>query len=146
MSCILSINTSGGEQVQMAVIAEMIPVIIYVTLALAIITIPFFKTWIKKRWWVNATVIIFCSAITGADIYERNLIRYDSDSETITMNGKEYVKTTEYYDHEIVHEKIRSISFTLNDKKDSIWTTYAEDGKIIQQEIYKNGTLIKKIK
>jgi antitoxin component YwqK of YwqJK toxin-antitoxin module len=55
-----------------------------------------------------------------------------------------YSQKIQYYGTDL--KKIRSISFTLNNKKDSVWTTYAEDGSIIKQEKYKADTLIEIIK
>ncbi len=146
VSFIIGATTPDVEQLPLTFVAQTVPVIIYVTLGLAIITVPFYRHWVKKHWMVNLTFIILCSLVIRANSVEQNEPNYSSETKILRVNGKDYTKTVEYYYLDTVHEKIRSISYTLNDLKDSIWTTYAEDGKIIKQEIYKNDALVQKIK
>jgi hypothetical protein len=139
------ISTSGGEQIPFTFFSNMIPVTIYGVLALSIITIPFYIKWVKEKWFINLFFIVFCCLFIYKDRMETKKIPdYSFSVITQTVNNREYEKKIEYYGHDFA--RIRSISFTLNNKKDSIWTTYAENGSIIKQEKYKADLLVELIK
>lgn len=141
----LGLSTPGGEQAPLTFLGEMIPITVYGVLALSILTIPFYLKWVREKWFINLSFIALCSLFIYKD-WKENKKKPDYSSSIIkeTVNNKEYEKKIEYYSNDF--KKIRSISFTLNNKKDSIWITYAEDGSIIKQERYKNDTLIETIK
>jgi hypothetical protein len=137
----LVLTTPDGEQLPMEFIARMIPITVYVTLAIALITLPIYKVWVRKYWYKQLLVILLCSAFACVEIITRlSEDGYNMSIETINVNGTDYEKTTKYYDSNST--VIRSISFTRNNKKDSTFTIYAKDGSIIQQRRYKNGTLL----
>jgi hypothetical protein len=143
---LLGVSTPGGEQKPLTFLGSMIPITVYGILALSIFTVPFYPQWIKKRWYINFAFIVLCGAFIYKDWKENQRLysQYDEITTPIRVNNATYLMKTQYYGSDL--KKIRSISFTLNEKKDSIWTTYAEDGNIIKQEKYKNDTLIETIK
>lgn len=136
-------NSSGGEQKPLVFFSKFIYVIIYGILGLAIFTIPFYKRWSKKFWLIHAGFILSCSLLII--LGERNHVKTECDESDIILfsNGKTYTKRIDYYDD---GKKIRSISFLLNDKKDSIWTVYSKDGDVISRLKYKNDILIETLK
>jgi hypothetical protein len=137
-------STSGGEQAPLSLLGYMIPITIYGVLTLSIFTIPFFKSWVKQFWYVNVVGIIIGAAFALEDWKQnKNQPKYSYSLTHLSINEKDYYQKIEYYDG---FNKIRSISFCSQNKKDSLWIVYDENGKIIQQDVYKNDTLIKKIK
>jgi hypothetical protein len=143
---LLGISTPGGEQKPLTFLGTMIPVTVYGVLALSILTIPFYPKWVKEKWFINLSFIILCSLFIYKDWKENQKSHSQYDEITTAVKGSDgvYSQKIQYYGTDL--KKIRSISFTLNNKKDSVWTTYAEDGSIIKQEKYKADTLIEIIK
>lgn len=135
----LGISVPGGGQRPFTFLGKAIPIIVYGVLVIAIVSTPFYFEWIKKYWYVNLFFITACIMFAYKDWRETNKNSYYTDIKTITINGRDYEQTTQYYDSKST--KIRSMSYYLNGKKDSTWTVYAEDGSIINQKKYKNGEL-----
>ena len=139
---LLGVSTPGGEQLPLTFLAEVIPIIVYVVLALSLLTIPFFIQWVKRRWFVNiAFMILSCLFIyTNWAENQESHLQYDMITTPIKIGGKVYFKKVEYYGSDL--RQIRSISFILNGKKDGIWVTYDTLGHIIEQKEYRNDSLI----
>ncbi|MEO7210196.1 MAG: hypothetical protein ABIY35_04555 [Chitinophagaceae bacterium] len=136
----LGVSTPGGEQRPFTFLGKAIPIIIYGILIIAITSIPIYIEWIKKFWYINLFFIAACVIFIIKDRIEENKDPYFTSTKIIMLNGKDYEQTIQYYNSKSTI--IRSISFHLNGKKDSTWTVFAEDGKIISQEKYKNGKYI----
>ena len=66
---------------------------------------------------------------------------YSSSEMNIIVDGKEIKSKKEYYDE---FKTLRSVSIWKNGKKDSVWKTFSEDGKIIKQQTFHNDTLVEK--
>lgn len=139
----LGINTPGGEQKPLIFFTKFLNVVIYGVLFLALLTIPFYIEWSKKYWAIHTFIIIACSLIIFFGIENKVKTKYMESDIDIIVNGKKYVKMIEYYDD---NSKIRSITFTYNNKKDSIWTVYSKNGDVISRLRYKEDTLIEKLK
>ncbi len=141
---IADIGHSGGEAVGLTFFAVTIHATWYITVAAAIITLFFYRDWVKKYWYKNAIVITVGLGVIVSGLIEQNSENYSLHSETVAANGIEWLKTTEYYPGSFDSRHIRSISFLLNDDiKDSTWTTYAQDGTVLVQKLYIHGKLIK---
>lgn len=143
----LGITSPQGEQRPLSFVAQIIPISIYLILFASIITIPIYFKWVKKWWFINLIFISFCLAFIIEDNKKSQEMKlfYNEINTTIKVNGTLLNKKTQFYGPGL--NNIRSVSFTSFDhKKDSIWTTYARDGSIIEQERFKNDSLIEKIK
>ncbi len=142
---LLGISTSGGEQMPFVFLSKMIPITIYGVLVLSILSIPIYFRWVQKRWFINLFFIVLCSLYVYKERKAKSKVpNYSFSIIKQTVNNKEYEKRIEYYGNDF--GRIRSISFTQNNKKDSIWTVYSETGSIIEQVKYNSDTLIEKIK
>jgi hypothetical protein len=143
---ILGLLTPGGEQRPLSFLGATIPVTVYGVLILSILTIPFYPKWVKEKWFVNIGFIILCGLFIFMNIKENQDTHLQFDEKTTVVKGSKgvYLQKTQYYGVNL--KKIRSISFIFNNKKDSVWTTYAEDGTITKQEKYRADTLIEVIK
>jgi hypothetical protein len=143
---LLGFLTPGGEQKPLAFLGTMIPVTVYGVLALSILTIPFYSKWVKRKWFINLSFIVLSGLFIFRNWKENQEMHLQYDEITTVVKGSKgvYLQKTQYYGVNL--KKIRSISFILNNRKDSIWTTYAEDGSVIKQEKYKADTLIEIIK
>jgi hypothetical protein len=137
---ILGISTSGGEQKPSTFLGRAIPIIVYGTLFIAIVSIPFYLEWLKKHWYINLFFIAGCTIFIIKDHIEENKNSYYENTKIVTINDKNYEQIMQYYDGKFT--KIRSISFYLNGRKDSTWTVFGKDGAVIIQEEYKDGQLI----
>lgn len=140
----LSNSSSGGEQLPMTFLGEMLPIALYGVLIISVISSFLFKGQFKKYWLLNLLLIV----ISGYLLYinDRNNSNTHIDYGTADMRtiiGKDtlYYKK-EYYN--LDKEVLRSESYWKNGKKDSIWRVYAENGNIISEDIYKDDSLIRK--
>ncbi len=140
----LGVSTPGGEQAPFTILGKMIPIIVYGVLFLSIITIPFYLSWFRRKWYINFVLIILCIAFIYKDQREnlKQKMKYDEITIPVAVNNKVYFKKTQYYGSD--YKKIRSISYTINHQKDSEWVTFSENGAIIERIKYKNDSLVKK--
>ena len=136
------IDHSGGEQTPITTLAVMIKVMFYGTAAISVLTPFIFRKWFKNHLWFSF-VIIGTLIIVARLLIDNLADPYTFSESTEIINGNTIVTRTKYYDGN-KFEKVRSVSYWKNNKKDSIWTTYSENGEMIDQETYQNGTLIKK--
>ena len=138
---ISNIGASGGEQKPLTTLATMIVVGIYGAAIFSILTPLLFRQWFKKNWWFSFVIIL--TIIPAAyDIWDKHSQSPYSLSETNdNVNGNEIMTRTEYYDD---FKTIRSVSFWKNDKRDSVWKVFSKDGKIINEQIFRNDTLLSK--
>lgn len=138
---ISNIGASGGEQKPLTTLATMIIVAIYGAAILSVLTPFLFRQWFKKNWWFSFVIIltIIPAANDTWDKYSQS--PYSVSETTQEINGDTIMTKTEYYDGS-EFKKIRSISFTKNNKKDSTWITYSDEGKVIKQATYRNDTLV----
>ena len=143
VAILMGINFPETSEKPLIFLSVMIPITVYGTLILSILTIPFYSKSGKGKWYLNLIFIIPCCLFVYKDWQEKQ-DRYYSASETKEIvNNKEYEKTIEYYGRDF--QQIKRVSFTHNDMKDSIWTFYDVRGKIIKSVRYRNDTLIKRI-
>jgi len=136
---IIGVTTPDVYQLPMEFVARMPPIIVYVTFGLSLITVPFYIKGVKKHWHVNLIFFVFCSLVIWGIRDDRSVEDKNGISvESFIANGKSFEKTVKYYDS----AKIRQVIYTSNGQRDSVWTTYARDGSVIQQVKYKDGKLV----
>ena len=139
---ISNIGASGGEQKPLTTLATMIVVAIYGTAIFSILTPLLFRQWFKKNWWFSFVIIL--TIIPAAyDIWDKHSQSpYSSSSEINTkVNGDEITTKTEYYDD---FKTVRSINIWKNNKRDSVWKVFSKEGRIINQQTFRNDTLLAK--
>lgn len=146
---LLGVATTGGEQKPLLFLVFMLKVTVYSIFIISILSIPFYLQWVRKYWYVNLCFLALSSWIiflSWMGDRENQFLENQKGSITTNeiVNGKTYKKTVVYYEGKFEH--IKSVSFRLQNKKDSIWTTYSDDGRILTQEQYMNDSLIKIIK
>jgi|GEM_PF-3556885 hypothetical protein len=139
---ILFNTTAGGEQRPLTFLVESFKIAAYGIMLLSIVGFAFFyKNW-SKLYWVFS---LFFLLIGTFYIFRSNgkTIPYGFDEATYQINGSTLKCKTEFYgqDSEAIR-KIRSISFWKDNKKDSVWVTYSENGKVLEEKRYKNDTLV----
>jgi hypothetical protein len=138
---ISNIGASGGEQKPLTTLATMIVVGIYGAAIFSLLTPLLFRQWFKKNWWFSFVIILTVIAATY-DIWDKHLQSPYSFSEiNNTVNGDEITTKTEYYDD---FKTIRSISIWKNKKRDSLWAVFSKEGRIINQQTFRNDTLLTK--
>ncbi len=137
---ISNVGASGGEQKPFTTLATMILVTILGTAIISVLTPFFFREWFRKNLWFTIFIIITIIPISIFiwQFYFEN--QYNSEETTIKIDGSEIDSKIEYYDND--NKKVRSISFWKNGKRDSIWTTYSLDGKVIKMKKYNDGKLL----
>lgn len=140
---VLSIGYSDGEQRPLTLLFGLPYIAIYGFFALSIVTIFLNFQWFKKYWYLNALIFLFTSTLIVIDIIEQKEVVYDFGEEKLVIGDKEFIQETEYF---LNTDKIRSRKFFLNNKRDSTWSVYDINGKLISREVYKNGKLLKKEK
>ena len=111
---------------------------------LSILTGALYFRWLKKFWFISLMFFLLSGFYIAQDIRRKTETPYSFNEKTESIKGVEIKIKREYYS--LNPEKIRSINYLKNEKKDSIWTTYSEEGNIIKQEKYKDDTLINRIK
>jgi hypothetical protein len=138
---ISNIGASGGEQKPLTTLATMIIVAIYGAAIFSILTPFLFRQWFKKNWWFSFVIIL--TVIPAAyDIWDKHFRSpYSSIEMSKNVNGHEIKTKTEYYDD---FKTIRSISIWKNNKRDSVWTVFSKEGRIITQQTFRNDTLLTK--
>ena len=134
-----SIGSSGGEQKPLTTLVTM-PILTLIGAAIIGLVTPFiFKTWLKSNKWFIVLTILF-SILTTIFIYQYYFeTPYSYVEKNRKINGNKIETKTEYYDDE--NKIIRSNSFWKNGKKDSTWTVFSKDGKMISEKVYKDGQL-----
>jgi len=134
-----SIGSSGGEQKPLTTLVTM-PILTLIGAAIIGLVTPFiFKTWLKSNKWFIVLTILF-SILTTIFIYQYYFeTPYSYVEKNREINGNKIETKTEYYDDE--NKIIRSNSFWKNGKKDSTWTVFSKDGKMISEKVYKDGQL-----
>ncbi len=134
-----SIGSSGGEQKPLTTLVTM-PILTLIGAAIIGLVTPFiFKTWLKSNKWFIVLTILF-SILTTIFIYQYYFdTPYSYVERNREINGNKIETNTEYYDDE--NKIIRSNSFWKNGKKDSTWTVFSKDGKMISEKVYKDGQL-----
>ena len=143
---ILASSTPGGGQRPLSFLGQMIPIAMYGLFFVAVLTVPLYIAWIKKYWFVNLIFIVISCLFIYLDQTERSkrISKYPEIFEEVNAGGKIFEKRTEYYDK--IFSRIRSISFSSDNKPDSIWPTFGENGEIIKPEKYNEGKLFEVMK
>lgn len=141
---ILFAKTVGGEQRPLTFLMESFNVTAYGIFILSILTGALYFRWLKKFWFISLMFFLLSGFYIAQDIRRKTETPYSFNEKTESIKGVEIKIKREYYS--LNPEKIRSINYLKNEKKDSIWTTYSEEGNIIKQEKYKDDTLINRIK
>lgn len=140
---LLSLNSPGGEQRPLTLLFGVPYLVIYGFLAISILSIFINFQWFKKYWYLSVAISLFALTLIWIDNVKRNEATYDFGQEKSIVGGKELVEQIEYFTNT---KKVRSQKFYLDNKKDSIWSVYDYEGKLISREIFKNNILQKKIK
>jgi hypothetical protein len=105
---------------------------------------PFYnKSWFQSNKWFGLVIGFWILVIIRLAIFlwpifidflpNHSFTRYQN------INGNRIKIVTEFYNEDNA-PKIKKI--WKNGKKDSTWTTFAKDGTIIKEELYRNDTLI----
>lgn len=139
----LSIGSSGGEQMPLTLLAYGVNIAVYGFFILGVVTSFTHRNWFKKFWFINIIIIIFSGNLVVSDYLSRRV--YDEgylfEQETKKIKSGELRIEREYYDDD--GKKIKTEAFYINNKKDSVWRSFSKSGKVIKQEVYKNDLLIK---
>jgi len=105
------------------------------------LVIPFINySWFRKHWYINLAFLFISSIYLFQDLRSSGENIFGFDEKTKTVDGSEVRIRTEYYS--VTPKKIRSLSYWKDGKKDSVWVTFSEDGKIIVKQVFKNDKLI----
>ena len=134
-------SSIGGEQRPLTLLVTMPIITIFGALAIAIF-IPFgFPEWFRiNKWFI--LVIIALSIPSIVFILPTHADDSFSYKETYDDVSGDAIKTrTEYYNLET--KQIKSIAIWRNGKRDSVWTTFDKEGKIIRQKAFKNDVMLK---
>ena len=142
---ILSLGHAGGEQKPLIYFSKLIGIAVYGSFALSIITSFQSKTWIRKYWYINLSIFIITASLIGFQIKNKENPDYifDFSQEVKFVGNDTLLIQREFYSNT---DKIRSIKFYLNGKKDSTWNTYDAAGHLIQSEKYHGVRPIKRLK
>ncbi len=141
MMFISNIGASGGEQKPLTILATMIAVTIYGAAVLSVLTSFLYRQWFKRNWWFGFVIILTLIPVVK-DIWDNySKSPYSSSEISSKVNGDEITTKTEYYED---FKKIRSISIWKNNKRDSVWKVFSKDGGIINQQTFRNDTLLTK--
>ena len=142
---IFSLGHSGGEQKPLIYFSKLIGIAVYGSFALSIITSFQSKTWTKKYWYINLSIFIITTCLIVFQIKNKENPDYIFDfSQEVKFVGNDTpMIQREFYSNT---DKIRSIKFYLNGKKDSTWNTYDAAGHLIQSEKYHGVRPIKRLK
>ena len=138
---ISNIGASGGEQKPLTTLSTMTVVAIYGAAIFSILTPFLFRQWFKKnQWFIFVVILTVIPAVY--DIWDKHFRNpYSSIEMSKNVNGHEITTKTEYYDD---FKTIRSISIWKNNKRDSVWTVFSKEGRIITQQTFRNDTLLTK--
>ena len=129
-------NASGGEQTRFTSIV--------VTLVGTVLINIFFLFFSKSNnltrylsFFLIVVSLVILYPFSSAFVFNK----YDIVEET-TFSGLDRIdKKIEYYKGSDV---IRSESYWKNEKEDSIWIVYDNNGKVIKKENYRNGKLLER--
>ena len=136
ISTVLSgIGASGGEQRPFRTFVFML---LLTASGAAIISasIPFmYRQWFRENLLAGILLIVLTVIPVLGFIWVANFeTSYYSVESTRYVGGDTIEIKKEFYDDE--ERRLRSISYWINGQKDSIWTTYDREGKIIKQKVY----------
>ncbi len=128
------IGASGGEQRFFSTLSFML-LLTVVGIAVIAVLIPFiYKQWFKSN--IQALILLIVIIVIPALGFV--WMRYFEDPYS-------YIESTRYVGGDIIEIKkefyddanqLRSVSYIINGRKDSIWTTYDRQGKVIEQKKY----------
>jgi hypothetical protein len=143
---IANVNASGGEQKLFTYMAYSIVIALMGVALINISTLIFLPVKGMKSRLLSLSLI----GVSLVLIYPffKGVIssQYDIVEKTRYIGSDEIDIKVEYYPSNNISRAIRSESFWKNGKKDSVWTVYERNGKIIKQKKYKNNQLIETIK
>lgn len=140
-------NASGGEQKLFTYVAYSIAIALIGVVLINIGTLFFFTAQSKRNRLFSLGFIVV-SLILLLPLFKGVVSRsqYNVIEKTRYIGSDKIDIKIEYYSSNNTSRIIRSESFWKNGKKDSVWTTYGENGNIIKQEKYNNNQLIETIK
>jgi magnesium-transporting ATPase (P-type) len=138
---ISNIGASDGEQKPLTTLATMFVVAIYGAAIFSIVTPLLFRHWFKKNWWFSFVIILTIIPVAYDFWDKHSRSPYSSSDINTNINGDEIRTKTEYYDD---FKTIRSISIWKNNKRDSVWKVFSNEGGIINQQTFRNDTLLEK--
>lgn len=124
-------------------IIEVIIVIAIIGASIISFATPFYyKSWFQSNKWFVLIIGFWLVVLIRLAIYLWPIL-FDSSNPMFSryqnINGNRIQIVTEYYNDDNA-PKIKK--YWKNGKKDSTWTTFAKDGTIIKEELYRNDTLI----
>jgi len=139
-------NASGGEQKLFVYVAYSIATVLIGVVVINIKTLFFYQaqsriTRLRSLMYIVLSLILlypFLKAVVGS--------QYDVVEKTRYTGSDKIDIKLEYYTNIDTSGIIRSESFWKNGKKDSVWTVYDKNGKIIKQEKYSGDQLVENIK
>jgi glucan phosphoethanolaminetransferase (alkaline phosphatase superfamily) len=139
---ILFATTTAGEQKPLTFLVYLWLMALWGTVILAVITPFFYFTWFKKYWLINLLLFLFAAYYVSKGHLHNAGIEYSFKEKTEMIDNREIRTVKQYYSFD--PERIRSVSYWKDGKKDSVWTVYSESGTIISETQYEGGRLIKK--
>lgn len=137
-------KASGGEQKLFTYVAISIIVGLIGVALISILYLLFGNS--RKNRSICICFLIIALVILMPIIYGTLFNRYDTLEKTRYRGSNRIDIKVEYYTYNASSDTIRHIrseKFWNNGMKDSIWTIYERDGRIISQRIYKNDKLIR---
>ena len=141
---ILFATTVGGEQKPLTFLAYLMLTAIYSTFFLSIVTAIIYFDWFKKYWFINLIFFLVSGYYVIRDLKLQQNTEYSFKENTYNIGSSEIRVVREYYS--IEPEKLRSEKYWKNNKRDSIWVVYAENGSILKKELYSDDKLLKVIR
>jgi hypothetical protein len=134
---IITFDSPGGNQELFIYQSYYLDFVIYVFLAISIITCFTNKLWFRNNWYINLLVFIFSTSV----IISFHIMTDDS-----------YINYHKLYKGDAVIENRRTYgiesrlllkeTFFINSKKDSVWTYYDVKGDLTRIVQYKQDSMI----
>lgn len=135
---IITFGSSGGEQKLFIYISNYLNFVLYVFLAISILTTFTNVKWFKKNWYINAAIFLF----TSVNIISFHIIKSDSYENLDTeYKGNSVIKIRKAYYFE--DKQLKSERFFIDSKKDSVWTYFDKKGNMIRIIEYKQDSIVK---
>ena len=132
-------ESAGGEQIPLTTIANFPILFITGAFIITLFSLFFYREWLRSNKWGYALFVIILVPMLFM-LKENTSNKYSFKEEFDIINGDSITQRTEYYNIDI--GKVRSVQFFKNNKKDSIWKTYSNNGNLIKMQTYKSDTLI----
>jgi len=136
---ILSKGSPGGEQKPFTLMADVMVILFLGLFFLSFITSFLFLNWFKKYWYINVCIFFFSFLPLYNDYWKQKESFYYRDETKYLGNDEIYIRK----EYDVKDDKIRSVKYWKNEKKDSTWVFYDKQGNIFEERKYLNDSLVK---